>query len=87
MKQKHKKIPYPLEYIEWDDHASSHRWAPVSDVSNDPVSCVAVGWVIAEDKHNLTLSASLDSQDSFSISGNRLHVIKSCITFRKKLKV
>lgn len=87
MKQRFKKIPYSFDYIEWDDHASGCGWLQKEHTNTEPVRCVSAGWVIKEDKSVVVLASMLDQQDDFGKSGSRMYILKSCITFRKKLKM
>lgn len=54
--------PYPLVYVEWEDHAGTDGWMPIDDViraNGDSCLCYSVGWLIAENKERITIAASI----------------------------
>ena len=81
---------HPLLYVEYLDHASASGWRDYDEVDTDPLSLVAVGWLLKETKDRLILAATHDIR-----TGNleypirttlRAYIEKPLITRRIKLK-
>ncbi len=76
-----------LLLVEWDDHKSPYRdsWETPRTVvqGNQPLRCVSVGWLIAENDEVLTLCASRSASDMFS---NQSTILKNCIRKRRILR-
>ncbi|WP_045368358.1 hypothetical protein [Methyloceanibacter caenitepidi] len=73
--------------VRWLDIKGSAEWHAVSELPT-PARCVTRGWVIREDKRDLTLAASLiepEPGEDESV-GDVTVIPKGCITSRKKLR-
>jgi hypothetical protein len=54
--------PYPLLFVEWEDHAGSDGWTALDDAirsNDDSTLCQTVGWLIAENRERITVASSI----------------------------
>jgi hypothetical protein len=80
-----KKKYLKLLYVEWADHWSGKdsAWYFIEDLELEPLICRSVGWLVAETKDVLVLSATLDPNGK---TGQRMNILKSCIKKRRIIK-
>lgn len=85
-----------LIYVEWLDHwdRTDGSWVNLTDITDNiemikPQKMKTVGWIVAETKDVLLLSADLDTgaTDGHEKSRHEMAILKNCITKRKTLSI
>lgn len=82
---KKSKNIYEIWKIEWKDHTSSYGgWSKPSDLDLAVLVITSVGYLINETKETITLALNFSNNEDGKVN-TYITIIKSCITFRKKL--
>ncbi len=78
-----------LQYIEFLDHFSDgDQWTALGEYAEkkyEPLVCRSVGWVVREDKHQITLLANLDGSPWTTEDRNGFGafvILKPCVVRR-----
>jgi hypothetical protein len=84
MSEKQKINVGDLVLVRWEDHASESGWSIIDETFHTLCTVNTVGWVVRNDKKYITLSFM--KQEYNNVVGDRLTIIKSCITKIKKIQ-
>lgn len=80
------------EYFEWWDHCSisgqgGGAWMKTATLDNVASRCKSIGFVVKEDKKNVTICSGYDATDGDGVDTVKdvSLIVKSCIIKRKRI--